>query len=540
LTTALVTLTRPEVKWAKPKEAAFIGKDILELLTSSMYVDPMCLFREYVQNACDAVDLASRGGILPESGKVEIRVDQSARNVTIRDNGAGLGGDQFVHTLTALGGSNKRGAGFRGFRGVGRLSGLSFCHELIFRSRQEGESGTHEIRWDSREVRSALRSADSSQDLRDIITKAVQTRIVPSADWPTRFFEVELKGVVRHGDDRLLNEEAIAGYLGQVAPVEFHPGFEFGAQIRSFLEAAGIRQGTVAIEVAGYGKVFRPHRNSFAIGKKVETGFRKLETMIIPGRDGGVAAAGWVLHHDYRGALSRSSLIEGWRLRAGDIQIGDNDLLQSLFPESRFNAWCVAETHILDPRIVPNGRRDHFEQNAYYFDLLSQLTPHARGIAQRCRTSSIARNVLRALDARIVECEQHLRAIGKGALTEVSNSRAVRQLESTLKQLDRLVCRAALETQRQLEYELRIKRLRQRLLKARDGRNKETIFQGYTVAQRSILKEVFNTIYQSKSNVAHAQDLIDTIVSRLNRTHRKSAKTKPTKRLMSIRHVRTR
>ena len=88
----------------------------------------------------------------------------------------------------------------------------------------------------------------------------------------------------------------------------------------------------------------------------------------------------------YRGALSSNSLVEGWRLRCGDIQVGDNSLLQTLFPESRFNGWCVAETHVLDPRILPNGRRDHFEQNAFYFDLINHLAPHARDIAQRCRT----------------------------------------------------------------------------------------------------------------------------------------------------------
>ena len=40
-----------------------IGPDILELLSSAMYVDPMTIYREYVQNAADAVDAARHSGI---------------------------------------------------------------------------------------------------------------------------------------------------------------------------------------------------------------------------------------------------------------------------------------------------------------------------------------------------------------------------------------------------------------------------------------------------------------------------------------------
>ena len=42
--------------------------------------------------------------------------------------------------LTAFGASKKRGKGSRGFRGVGRLAGIGYCQELVFRSRVPGES----------------------------------------------------------------------------------------------------------------------------------------------------------------------------------------------------------------------------------------------------------------------------------------------------------------------------------------------------------------------------------------------------------------
>ena len=51
-------------------------------------------------------------------------------------------------------------------------------------------------------------------------------------------------------------------------------------------------------------------------------------------------------------------------------QIADGDraplavlenILQEIFKEKRFNSWCVGEIHILDNRIMANGRRDNFE-----------------------------------------------------------------------------------------------------------------------------------------------------------------------------------
>src|SRR5437773_2616258 len=132
MTSALVSLLQPEIKWTRPEQPLVVGKDILELLSTSMYIDPMSMYREYVQNSADAIDLAQSGGLLHGPGRVDVRMDQSTRTVFIRDNGSGLGRDQFVPQLTALGGSKKRGTGARGFRGVGRLAGLAFCQELIF------------------------------------------------------------------------------------------------------------------------------------------------------------------------------------------------------------------------------------------------------------------------------------------------------------------------------------------------------------------------------------------------------------------------
>ena len=47
----------------RPLSGVAVGKDILELLSSSMYVDPMTIYREYIQNAADAIDEAVDQGL---------------------------------------------------------------------------------------------------------------------------------------------------------------------------------------------------------------------------------------------------------------------------------------------------------------------------------------------------------------------------------------------------------------------------------------------------------------------------------------------
>src|SRR4051812_24710129 len=104
-----------------PLDQIVIGKDVLELVSSAMYVDPLTIYREYVQNAADAIDEAHAAGLYAEGekGQVAVGIDSLSRKVSIRDNGIGVPWEDFGRRLTSLGASGKRGGTARGFRGVG-------------------------------------------------------------------------------------------------------------------------------------------------------------------------------------------------------------------------------------------------------------------------------------------------------------------------------------------------------------------------------------------------------------------------------------
>lgn len=522
---ALVSLQVKQPQWLKPTEQIFIGKDILELLSTSMYVDPLTMYREYIQNAADASDADNAKTASQKTGIVRIKIDQQQRTILISDDGLGLSEREFHKRLISIGGSSKRGTNARGFRGVGRLAGLAYCQELIFRTRPLGEDSVYELRWDSRKVRTLMRSPDTQLDLAGIIAESIEARTLPATSYPEHFFEVELRNVVRHRDDRLLNALEVSRYLGQVGPVAFHPDFTFGKDITRYLTENGVGLTPLSVEVVGEGPVYRPHRNEILAGGKTLT-MLPPEMFATLDRDGEPSAVTWILNHEYLGALPKSTMINGWRLRSGDIQVGGYDILEELFPESRFNGWTVAETHVLSKKIVPNGRRDNFEQSAHLSDLLTRLTPTAKDIAHRCRVSSISRNALQRHEADLSKCEESIAIASKPRTPAFVVASLKEEVTSCLASLEKTTQRGLFSDSEGERFESRIKKIASRLKALPDDSDTADALQDFPPAQRQIIKDVIETIYLTEDKSDVADRLVGKILSRLRSSKRKRSSRK--------------
>jgi Histidine kinase-, DNA gyrase B-, and HSP90-like ATPase len=387
-----------------------IGKDVIEILTSGMYVSPITIYREYLQNAADSIDVARAQNLLSTGrrGRVTIRFDHSARSVVIRDNGAGLAAHEAASTLLAIGGSAKRGTAARGFRGVGRLSGLAYCQQLEFRTKAVGERTTTSVVWHCRELRDRLSDHSFRGDLRSIISDVVSLRSEISEDESEHFFEVRLSEIVRLRNDVLLNEHVIGQYLSEVAPVPFSPEFSFGRAIYKRLAAHSTH---VPIDLTIEGNpINRPYQDRMEFpGTSRELRIEDVEFIDLADVDGRVGAVGWIAHHEYIRSLPSALGVRGLRGRYGDVQVGDWNLFENCFKEPRFDGWCIGELHVLDRRITPNARRDNFEANHHYANLLVQLGPVAARIAQRCRSASVSRNAEQIVLNVIAEIEARLK-----------------------------------------------------------------------------------------------------------------------------------
>jgi molecular chaperone HtpG len=409
-----MTLRAVSVTSAVSAEQVAIGHDILSLISSAMYVEPMIIYRELIQNSADAVDEAIAAGVLQSGeGRVQLVVDPLHRQIVVRDNGIGVPNADFVRTMCAIGSSPKRGTKARGFRGIGRLVGLGYAQELVLRSRSRLDERVMEATWDARMLRDLLRSRNRAP-LDEVVASVVTVTSRDAApEEPGHFFEVELRKIVRLADDRLLNAPAVERYLSEVAPVPFHPEFSKGAEITAFLQAHGSYP-LLDIRVNGSeSKLTRPYRDTIAITSAKIARISEVQTIAIPAYDDGsqIAAVAWIAKHEYFGAVPRRLGVRGFRARVGNLQIGDDRALAEAFPEERFSDWAIGEVHVYDERITPNGRRDAFEPSLHLSNLVGHLQNVGKEVGRSARYSSVERRMERGLQTVQTALKEYTRLL---------------------------------------------------------------------------------------------------------------------------------
>ena len=375
-------------------DRALIGGEIIRLITAGMYDNPLVIYREYLQNAADAIASRKSG-----DGKVLVSIDPINSRVTILDNGTGLSSTDAAHRLIPVCNSTKTPGIDRGLRGVGRLAALAFADELHFTTRARASDPVMRVSWNGR----TLRELDLQRvDAKTAVKACTSICEVPDDSWPERFFHVTINGVSRHAAPTLLNQDVVRQYISEVCPVPLDSSFPLAAELGKFL---GEYTDYFVLEVClneNSAPIVRPFGSSVPLTDQYSAAFHRLETRVIPQLDRDAPAAVlWLAHTPYAGSISRRLGIRGLRARAGNIQVGSENVFEHLFHETRFNGWCVGEVHIVDDRIVPNGRREYFETGPHLRNLENHIGAIAQEISLRCRRASSHRNRLRKFQAAI-------------------------------------------------------------------------------------------------------------------------------------------
>ena len=397
------------------------GAGLLGLVTAGMYNNPLAMYREYIQNAADA----AAGNGLRGRARVDITVDVIGRRIKIRDNGPGLSRAEAFERLLPIGRSDKRLGTDRGFRGVGRLAGLAFAKTVSFTTRACEEESVTRITWYSDRL-PELTAAES--ELEQAILDCIDVENLPGADYPEHFLDVEVGDVARHSAGLLLNREAVRDYIGEVCPVPMSATFPFAEKVEKLFDHTEV---PLILEVILEGEtapVERPYGESIPLSTNKKAEFIEFEVVQIPSIDDSCnAAVGWIAHSSYLGAIPREQRVRGIRARVGNIQIGGEAVFDHLFMEERFNRWCVGELHILDSRIVPNGRRDYFQPGPHLRNLENRLSPVLRDISTRCRRESTIRNRARRTLSSLCRIEDLYALATSGYLTGEDSSELIQQ-----------------------------------------------------------------------------------------------------------------
>ena len=405
-----------------------VGPSILGLVTSGIYNDPLSIYREYIQNSVD--ELARVGGV---GGNVDITIDPRQRKVSICDNGTGLTYQECLDDLVPISQSKKCIKRDRGFRGFGRLSGLSFAESVTFLTRASGRDPVTRVAW-SKTTQAGHPNA--IQTTEHGFHDWVRVDTLDPGNYPEHFFRVEVSGISRHAAGTVLNRETVRNYIGEVCPVPFAPDFPFVENVQAIFPP---EQSPYSLRITLNGEeqpVQRQYGPVISLSGNREDQFQEFEEIRVPSIDGKQqAAVGWIAHSSYLGAISKGNRIRGIRVRVGNIEVGDERVFDHLFEEERFNRWCVGELHVLDSRIVPNGRRDYFEQTPHLRNLENHLAPVFRNITGRCRKASSNRNKEKRLLSVIADLEDLYELAASGCLAP-DDAQAI--VESGLQQAEEI------------------------------------------------------------------------------------------------------
>jgi molecular chaperone HtpG len=143
-------------------------KQILHLVTHSLYSNKEIFLRELVSNASDACDklrfeALDKAALYEDAPNLEIRVwfDEAAKTITIRDNGIGMSAEEAVAHLgtiaksgtrefmAKLEGEQKKDANLIGQFGVGFYSGFIVADRMTVETRRAGAAASEGVRWSS-------------------------------------------------------------------------------------------------------------------------------------------------------------------------------------------------------------------------------------------------------------------------------------------------------------------------------------------------------------------------------------------------------
>lgn len=345
------------------------GKNVIETLSEGMYDNPLFLFREYVQNAADAIDAAEKGGILEKgAGEIVVTIDPDKSFICFEDNGTGIYQAEVTKMLANIGDSQKDRKINKGFRGIGRLGGLGYCQTVRFETSAKGEAVQTILEWDAQALHKILADKDEHMHAGQLIRHITNTSSKPYAE-EKHFFRVSLINVNENSRE-LLETKEVKKYLAMVAPVPFdYAKFRFVEEIEQFLKNNQLPQPPEYQLYVNGDEIRKGYETPLKIEDSRDVDILGVECHTITANNK-VLGWYWFCISRFEGVLPKKCWQRCIRLRKANIQIGETDCLSnhprrgvSLWKEDRGNNYFLGEIHALDEDLIPNSRRDYFNQD---------------------------------------------------------------------------------------------------------------------------------------------------------------------------------
>lgn len=480
-----------------------IGKFTLESLTTGMYNEPESCFREYIQNAVDAIDVAIEEKLITiDESRIEIIVDDEHKVVSIKDNGTGICGSKARKTLLDIGNSSKLHTVNRGFRGIGRLGGLSYCKQLSFCTSYRGEDTKTIVTFDCERLKELLIPGQGDERTLQSVIEAVTAVNVLEEQESAHYFIVRMDDV----DDiaSLLDLDIVKDYISQVAPLPFRKNFYWGSTIKQDLGTKGVVITEYPIFIGKsferLTQVYKPYKVTLDVSSRSNVSKDEINGISffdVVDNLGEALAYGWYADTEFSGTLADDRM-SGIRVRLGNILIGTAKTLSPYFKESRFNGWVLGELYIVSPNLIPNARRDDFERNDTFakFEDGIRMTVGAE-VSDKIRSASKARNnpvakTIKKAQKTITQAETILTT---GFNSSFEKEQVVDKLEAMRKELRSIPKSAAPEiTQQKAQLMQSLEELGETVTQSKNYRAKKDITSDFSKSEKKIIQAMLEVL----------------------------------------------
>ena len=438
----------------------FFGGFVLETLTIGMYGEARNAIREYIQNGFDSVQRAiDELKILHAGdGQIEIELAADRESLTIRDNGAGLNVKAAAEVLTRVGASTKNHRKNAGFRGIGRLAGIVFSDTVTFRTKAKGEHEQTTVIFDAKSMRAAMVPGKGSEkSALELMRDSVDAFRSPSRDTEDHFFEVKLEGFTDEAPEECRSAQEMYDFVSQIAPVPYPDDFPYRDKLREAAEKSGIPIEEVQITIKDGQDETKPVTKPYGASYEFDYGKNvRLSGCSIDHSENGWWWA-WVGKKAESGAYIDPH-VSGLRVRVRNIQIDSTAIVRDIFRDHaqshmRFQDYFLGEIFIEPSTLVPNARRDGFEEDTAWRRVRDELAVVVKSLGKEAyQISTEAQLSVDVLNTRLENTEKALKAIQKdeSASTDriIELSRSVTRIQS---RVAKAILGATMETAAELQ-----------------------------------------------------------------------------------------
>ena len=377
---------------------ARIGKHVIDSLTRSMYEDSRCIYREYIQNAADQIDLA-REQHLEENDyyEVHVRIFRNQRRIEIEDTATGVSVAN-RDTLKDVAASKKKREQHKGFRGIGRLGGLGYCSMLIFETSYKGENVKTLMRWDAAKMNSIVDDEFDESEAGNVIDDCTSYEEQPEvAD--KHYFKVIMENVT---DDRLLDVNNIRKYLSMVAPVDYPTQFGiFSSKIKRYIQDNRIVLDVYNVYVGvefGEEQIYKGYTTKIEDARNGDYDIQDIKIFDRKNTNGDIIYWGWYSISELRGQIPANNVAYGIRLRCKNIQVGDERTARNFFVaegDKRFAQYFFGELHVETPLLMPDARRDYLRECDYRSKFEVMVRNDFTALKDLCNEASNIRGIIK-------------------------------------------------------------------------------------------------------------------------------------------------